>query len=120
MKNTGSKRFLGIFVFLAVFAGASAIVMLLWNWLIPSLIGWGSLGYWQAAGLLLLCKLLFGGFGKGGHGAFMAHGFHRKFHGNERAEMRERIKNMSEEERREYIRDHMFGSGRPGWDNDCR
>lgn len=43
------------------------LVMLLWNWLMPGLIpGAGQLDYWRALGLLLLCKLLFGG-GRGGH-----------------------------------------------------
>jgi len=40
-----------------------AIVMQLWNWLLPSLFGWPQIGFWQALGLLLLCRILFGGFG---------------------------------------------------------
>jgi hypothetical protein len=42
------------------------VVMHLWNWLLPSLFGWHPIGFWQALGLLLLCRILFGGFG--GHG----------------------------------------------------
>lgn len=38
------------------------IFMLLWNWLMPEIFGLGTLVYWQAVGLLLLAKLLFGGF----------------------------------------------------------
>jgi len=61
---------MGLFflVMAAVFLlGVSWVVMSLWNWLLPSLFGWPSLGLAQAAGLLVLCRLLFGGFmGRGG------------------------------------------------------
>lgn len=39
------------------------LVMLLWNHLMPSLFGLTVITYWQAVGLLVLAKLLFGGFG---------------------------------------------------------
>ena len=38
------------------------IVMRLWNWLMPSLFGWHMITFWQGLGLLVLCKILFGGF----------------------------------------------------------
>ena len=38
------------------------IVMNLWNWLVPSVFGWHSITFWQALGLLVLSKILFGGF----------------------------------------------------------
>jgi hypothetical protein len=34
----------------------------LWNWLMPDIFGLRQISYWQAFGLLLLGKLLFGGF----------------------------------------------------------
>jgi hypothetical protein len=43
------------------------IVMLLWNWLVPSIIGWKPVSYWQAWGILVLCTILFKGFGCGGN-----------------------------------------------------
>ena len=43
-----------------------AVVMLLWNWLLPQLFGWPRLGFWQALGLLALCRILFGGLGMRG------------------------------------------------------
>lgn len=107
MKNMRKKRFLGPLIFVAVFAASSAVVMLLWNWLIPVIIGWTAINFWQAAGLLLLCKLLFAGFNKAGHG--FRHGPHRHFSMKEKEEMRERVKSMSPEERKEYIRRTMFG-----------
>lgn len=50
------------------------VVMLLWNWLLPVLfVGAQEVGYWQALGILLLSKILFGGFGGGCHGRWKEH-----------------------------------------------
>ena len=44
------------------------IVMHLWNWLLPPLFGWRMITFWQALGLLVLCRILFGGVsGRGWH-----------------------------------------------------
>jgi len=51
-------------LFIALFG---YFVMRLWNWLTPSLFGWHAITYWQALGILILCKILFGGF-RGHHG----------------------------------------------------
>jgi hypothetical protein len=45
------------------------IVMHLWNWLLPMLFGWRQITFWQALGLLVLCRILFGGFGNSGGGS---------------------------------------------------
>jgi hypothetical protein len=50
-------------------------VMLLWNWLMPALFGLKVITYWQAFGLIVLSKILFGGHGFQRHG----HG-HNKWH----------------------------------------
>jgi hypothetical protein len=42
------------------------IVMQLWNWLLPAIFGWKAVTFWQALGLLALCRILFGGLGVGG------------------------------------------------------
>ena len=42
------------------------VVMLLWNWLMPTIFGLGVINFWQAVGIMILAKLLFGGFGGGG------------------------------------------------------
>jgi len=57
----------GLFVIaIAVF---SAIVMLLWNWVMPVLFsGAHSIDYAHAFGLLVLCRILFGGFHRHGGG----------------------------------------------------
>jgi len=36
------------------------IVKYLWNWLMPPLFGWHTVTFWQALGLLALCRILFG------------------------------------------------------------
>ena len=41
------------------------VVMHLWNWLLPTLFGWRQISFWQALGLLVLCRILFGGWGGG-------------------------------------------------------
>ncbi len=53
---------------IGIVALASVIVEHLWNWLMPSIFGLRVITYWQAMGLLLLSKLLLGGFHKHGHG----------------------------------------------------
>jgi len=68
----------------AAFALAFAIlVKVLWNWLMPALFGLPVIGFWQAFGILLLAKILFGGHGHGGHhkdhDTRSAH-IHRMFH----------------------------------------
>jgi hypothetical protein len=51
----------------AVFALAFGwFVQLLWNWLMPAIFGLGTIGYWQAFGLVILGKLIFGSIHGGG------------------------------------------------------
>jgi len=57
---------LGFLVFMAI---GGEVVMLLWNWLLPELFGWRQVTFWQALGLLALCRILFGGFGLNGGGS---------------------------------------------------
>lgn len=77
-------------------AVAGAVVMLLWNAIIPSVIGWGALSYLQAVGLLLLCRVLFGRFP----------GIRERMVGN-REELRAQLRGMSREQRQEHIRGYM-------------
>src|SRR5512142_2258082 len=44
-------------------------VMLLWNWLMPAIFHLGEITFWQAFGIIILAKLIFGAVGPGGrHG----------------------------------------------------
>jgi hypothetical protein len=83
---------------LLVLAGIAAlgwVVMALWNWLLPELFGIGAISYLQALGVLLLSKILFGGFR--GHSDM-----HSKWH-------QSRLEGMTPEER------EKFKSGMRGW-----
>ena len=95
---------------LAFLAGLAFVVMSLWNALIPSLFHGPVLGYWQAAGLLVLSRILFGGLrGRGGPGWR-----HRRWHAHwermspeERGRFRDgfrRWRHMSRDERAEFHR----------------
>ena len=97
--------------------------MLLWNWIVPAVIGWGPVSFWQALGLILLCRLLFGGLGRGWWRCGPGHpGGHWHYTWKERAEMCDRMKRMNRDERRDYIRRQMFGEpGQPErTDDDAR
>ena len=41
------------------------VVMHLWNWLAPMLFGLHQITFWQALGLLILCRILFGSWSGG-------------------------------------------------------
>jgi hypothetical protein len=68
------------------------IVMLLWNAILPAALNAGTLNYWQAVGLLVLCRILFGGF-KGRPGYQSQHGWRGG------PPWRRKWMNMSEEEK---------------------
>jgi len=48
-----------------VFLLATYLLMALWNWLMPELFGLPAIGFWQALGIFVMAKILFG-FGGGG------------------------------------------------------
>jgi len=56
---------LGMLVFITI---GGQIVMHLWNWLLPSLFSGPQITFWQALGILALCRILFGGFRLSGSG----------------------------------------------------
>jgi hypothetical protein len=66
-------------VFALVFGFA---VKWLWNWLMPALFGLGAITYWQAFGIVILTKLLFGSFGGHHHDKSdrLRSKFHEKWH----------------------------------------
>ena len=75
---------------LFVFIGGE-IVLHLWNWLLPPLFGWRQITFWQALGLLVLCRILFGGVS--------GRGFQRSDY---RRRMAERWERMTPEEREKF------------------
>jgi hypothetical protein len=76
---------LGMMVFIAI---GGEVVMQLWNWLLPEIFGWPHITFWQALGMLVLCRILFGGFG-----------FHGSGRSSIRQRMAERWEKMTPEER---------------------
>jgi len=73
----------GLLLFIAL---GGAVVLQLWNWLLPPIFGWRQITFWQALGLLALCRILFGGFG--------GRGFSRskRMNPEERARFRQRMR----------------------------
>ncbi len=82
----------------------SFVVMSLWNWLTPALFGWRHISFWQALGLLILSKILFGGF-RGGLGGPR----------HWRRRMMERWEQMTPEEREKFRQglEGRWGACRP-------
>ncbi|HEU4718852.1 MAG TPA: hypothetical protein VFU15_13505 [Bacteroidia bacterium] len=78
--------------------------MALWNWLMPSLFHLPVLtSFWQAVGLIILGKLLFGGFGK--HGCrHCGHRGWRHHRGHWRRRWEEKMANMTPEERERVMK----------------
>jgi hypothetical protein len=80
-----------LFVVVASFV-LGFVVESLWNWLMPPIFGMHVITFWQGLGLLLLGKILFGGFR-----GFRGHGDPRWRH-----RMNERWAAMSPEERERF------------------
>jgi hypothetical protein len=91
------KRKLFFFpLFIIGFFGMSAVVMLLWNWIIPSISTFAALTYWKAMGLLVLSKILFGGFHFNRHKQKM----HQHF--EQHAPFKDKFLEMTDEEKNEF------------------
>ncbi len=92
MRLHGAKR---IFLFILIAPLALAVfgfvVMHLWNWLAAAVFGWHLVTFWQAVGILILARILFGRFrGPVGPGMFWRH------------RMIERWEQMTPEEREKF------------------
>jgi hypothetical protein len=86
----------GVAIVALVLIGGTAFgwaVTGLWNWLMPTLFGLGRITFWQALGLFVLGRILFGGF----------HGFHGG-HREHRRRMHERWQQMTPEQRESFSR----------------
>jgi len=103
----GKAKFILIpFVAAAFLSLISFVVMQLWNNLLPDIIHAGTITFWQAGGIFILCKILFG-FGRMGR-----FGGDRSLFKNQLAE---RVKNMDPEERarfKEQFGEHKFNRWR--------
>jgi hypothetical protein len=108
MRDSIKFRFAGIAMMLVMCAVFGLAVMLLWNALMPLIFALPQIDYLQAAGLLILLRLLFGGMGN--MGGWRHHTEHVA-----RSKLREKWLGMSEDERMKSIRHfsrfhaHHFG-----------
>ena len=110
--------FKGRFIFIplgiaACLTLAGFAVMLLWNNLLPDILFVNTITFWQALGIFLLCKILFG-FGRGGgRGCGGGPGWMRH-------RMEEKFKHMTPEQKEAFkqkMRDRACGPwGRRGFD----
>lgn len=91
-KGYWTKR--AIFIPIAIAAGVFIfgwVVMQLWNGLLPEILGVGTVTFWQALGILVLSKILFGSF-HGGHR-------HSKYHHSHAHNWHGKWMHMNPEER---------------------
>ena len=96
-----------IFVPLLI-AALAYVTMSLWNWLVPDLFSGPVINFWQTLGLLLLSKILFGGFhGKRGH-------YRGHMRDRWRRRMEEKMKHMTPEQKEELRKKWRERCG-PGW-----
>jgi len=92
MKRHRVLRGLKILLFVLLAATLfTFVVMWLWNWLMPVIFSLHAINFWQALGLLVLSRILFGGFR--GHSGFGMHW---------RQRMMERWEQMTPEEREKF------------------
>ena len=89
------------FVFLpfgiaAILSLVSFVIMQLWNHLLPDIFNVGAITFWQAMGLFVLCKILFGFGGRGKMGGGGPPWMRR------RGMMEEKFRGMSPEDRERF------------------
>lgn len=101
----GKGKFFFFPLVIMAFLALGWVVMFLWNAILPSVTGVEKLSYWQAIGLFLLSRILFGGFwpGRKGH------------HDTKKAHMwRKKWMSMSEEERIKFRQEWKHRCGPKG------
>ena len=102
----GKWIFKGIGFAILVALGITAfgfVFMHLWNWLMPNIFGFKVIDWYQGMGLLILGKMLFGGWkGRGGRGSCHGHCGHRGYYGGWKNKWKQKMMDMSPEEREKF------------------
>ncbi len=95
IKNMQKSKHFAKYVVLIIagIAILSFVVMQLWNWILPEAAGWNTITFWQAMGLLVLSKILFSGWGRGGS---------KWKQYRWKSKMKEKWDNMSDEEKSKF------------------
>ena len=97
MKTVFRKRwYLFIPLIVLAFVAFGFLTMHLWNWLMPVLFHLPEITFWQTIGLMILSRLILGGFG--------CH--HGRGHHHCRRQMHEKWENMTPVER-EQFKEHI-------------
>ncbi len=90
----------------------SFIVMSLWNNILVGVLHVGAITFWQALGIFILSKILFGGFKGGGfRGGMHGHGQWKNDMREKWQGVREKWDSMAPEEREKFKQE---------WKNQCR
>ena len=102
-----------------ILAAIPAVVMLLWNYVLATVINVAVINFWQALGLFALARILFGGFG-GFHRFGRPHdrrmwgGMYGGMPGGSHNPIQEKWMKMTPEERKNFIEKRKrFGFGAP-------
>jgi hypothetical protein len=104
-------RGLKFIFFAALFVAAAGFVtMSLWNWLVPVLFQGPALNFWQTLGLLLLSRILFGGWGRGGRGRAWARRRNMWKH-----KLETRMAGLTPEEQEKFRQKMQGACGGPPW-----
>jgi len=107
MKRFWFKKGIMIFLFfIAAVIVFGAIVMGLWNAILPNVIGVKAITFFQALGILLLSKILFGGFGH--RGSWNGRGRNQW-----KKRMQEKLATMSPEDKEKFKQEWRRRCGRP-------
>jgi len=96
-----------ILIFCLVVLAKAAVLYWLWNWLVPDMFhGPAFTSYGQALAMVVIARILFGGFGKGGFGGppWMRR---REFW---KQRMEQKLAGLTPEERKKFM-DAMGGCG---------
>ena len=113
-RHTYRKRF-WMFPFFGLAAALllGAAVRWLWNAILPDLVNVNAISYWQAVGLIVLCRILFGNFG-GGPGRWNKQDFSGKFGGESAfGSWKNKFRNMTDEERVKFRQEMRRRCWRP-------
>ena len=102
-----TKGLMFVVLFIAGVLLFSLAVMGLWNAILPAVLGVKAITFIQAFGILILSKILFGGFGRRG-------GWNRGGHHQWKRGMQDKWANMTPEEREKFKAEWKSRCG-PRW-----
>lgn len=105
-KSKAGKVLMIIAIAVAAIGAFGLLVMGLWNAILPAVLGVKAITFWQALGILVLSKILFGGFGRGG-------GWGRRMEFKEK--LKQKWAGMTPEEREKFKTEWKHRCGGMKW-----